>query len=298
MKKVIMTCSKTASCCFSIALALVLVVGFVAPATAQTETVYNSIPKPLPGNVASEGPEAYAFSELGDGLNLVAEPEGSTFSEVTVILSSWACQSGNWSTNNCVTHPGATFKQPITVNIYGVDNTGIAPDSSVPLATITQTFTLPYRPSSDPVNCDPQTWFSKKDKTCYHGIAVPVSVDFSSFHLPLQPNNKVIVTVAFNTTHYGPSPIGESASCYTSSGGCPYDSLNISTDSNGGNYQVIGSVLDPNGIFVNYTLPNNSCTGTASPGLKLDTPCWAGYHPMIQVEANTKGKHHKKGKEA
>jgi hypothetical protein len=34
---------------------------------AGPQTVYNSIPKSLPGNVGSEGPEAYAFSELGDG---------------------------------------------------------------------------------------------------------------------------------------------------------------------------------------------------------------------------------------
>jgi uncharacterized membrane protein len=78
-------------------------------ALSQTQTVYNSIPKPLPANVASEGPEAYAFSELGDGLALTANT--GTLGQVTVIMSSWACQSGNWYSGNCVTTPGATFSQ-------------------------------------------------------------------------------------------------------------------------------------------------------------------------------------------
>lgn len=256
---------------------------------APTETVYNSIPKPLPGNVASEGPEAYAFSELGDGLNLVAEPEGSTLSHVTVILSSWGCESGHWYSGDCVTTPDATFTQPITVNLYSEIEPGGIPTVDALLATTTQTFSLPYRPSFDPVKCAGGRWYNKKDKTCYNGFAVPITVDFSSFHLALPL--KVIVTVAYNTTHYGPSPIGESVACFTSSAGCAYDSLNISTDSNGGIYQAIGSVLDPNGIFVNYILPNNSCSGTAAPGLKLDTPCWAGFHPEIQVVV--RGEHDK-----
>jgi hypothetical protein len=37
----------------------------------------------------------------------------------------------------------------------------------------------------------------------------------------------VVYGIAYNTSHYGPNPIGEADACYTSSGGCPYDSLNI-----------------------------------------------------------------------
>src|SRR5437763_1963845 len=51
-------------------LAIVLGVYGAVTAAAQTQVVYNSIPKPLPGNVGSEGPEAYAFTEIGDGLGL------------------------------------------------------------------------------------------------------------------------------------------------------------------------------------------------------------------------------------
>jgi hypothetical protein len=271
----------------------------MATASAQTQIVYNSIPKPLPGNVSSEGPEAYAFSELGDGFTL-QNATGGTLGQVTVVMSSWACQTGNWTASNCVTASGATFSQPITVNVYaeskqsGVETVGIL------LATVTQTFNIPYRPSSDPSKCPADyagssRWYNSKDKACYHGFAVPISVNFSGSHVLVPTNNRVIVTVAYNTTHYGPVPVRESAACYTASGGCPYDSLNISTDSNDGVYQVIGAAVDPDGIFVNYTSPGNSCSGTAAPGLALDGECWAGYHPEIQVQANVNATHHIKG---
>jgi hypothetical protein len=49
--------------------------------------VYNSIPKSIPGNVSSEGPEAYAFSELGDGMTPVQSPPNYTLNQVNVVLS-------------------------------------------------------------------------------------------------------------------------------------------------------------------------------------------------------------------
>jgi hypothetical protein len=100
----------------SAALSLMFIIGGVAFAIAQAPTppapagtVYNSIPNPLPGNVSSEGPEAYAFSEIGDGLAL-AGATGGKLNQVTVIMSSWACTNGNWTTSAtpCVTKPGAT----------------------------------------------------------------------------------------------------------------------------------------------------------------------------------------------
>lgn len=211
-------------------------------------------------------------------------------------MSSWACQSGTWNSGNCVTTPGATFSQPITVNIYGVDV--LAP--TVLLAMTTQTFSIPYRPSSTPSLCggDATRWYDKKDKICYHGIAVPISVSFANSHLAIPTNYKIIVTVAFNTTTAGPSPIGSSATCFLSSGGCPYDSLNISTDGTGpsGLTGGVGSVLDINGIFVNYRNASFACS-PSQPTLVLadDTPCWTYNHPQIQVTANTNGTHHTKG---
>jgi hypothetical protein len=281
---------------FSMAFALVLLLGSAATSRAQTTVVYNSIPHPLPPNVASEGPEAYAFSELGDGVAL-AGPAGRTLDKVTVVLSSWACTSGNWHTaGTCVTTPNATFTLPITVNIYSVvpgsslegDSTQYAVGSL--LANTTKSFTIPYRPSSDSINCDGTAWYDQKFKTCNHGVAVPITFDLSFLHVTLP--GQIIVGIQFDSTHYGPSPLGESAACFSTAEGCFYDSLNISTDSNDGFYQAIGSVLDVNGIFVHYTSPSQSCTGSASVtmfGLDVAPGCWTGYHPEIRITAEKDG---------
>lgn len=244
--------------------------------------IYNSIPKPLPGNVVSAGLEASAFKELGDGI-VFALGAGGTFDHVSVVLSSWGCTSGHWYSFDCITQPpAATFNQRITLNIYSIAP-GPPPSPVTLLVSATQSFDIPYRPSSDQTRCagDAQRWYSDRDKTCYHGLAVPIDFDLSALHVPIP--EKVIVGVAFNSTHYGYSPIGESAPCFTSSGGCPYDSLNISTD---GTAALIGSVLDPNGIFVNWINAGSTCSHKGATGvLALDTPCWTDLHPQIEVTA-------------
>ena len=101
---------------------------------------------------------------------------------MTVVLSSWACQQGGW-TSGCVTANGAHYAQPITVNLYAVDDAGIA--SQTPLASVTKTFNLQYRPSSTPSLCagdqpPGSTWFNKNDATCYHGLAQEITVNFAS----------------------------------------------------------------------------------------------------------------------
>lgn len=51
----------------STALALVLLIGGVATATAQTTTIYNSIPNPLPGNVPVMDPRPTLLLSLVTG---------------------------------------------------------------------------------------------------------------------------------------------------------------------------------------------------------------------------------------
>lgn len=244
---------------------------------AQTQTVYNSIPKPLPANVSSLGFEATSVREFGDGLQL-ANGAGGTLGQVKVIMSSWACQYGNWSTKNCVTTPGATFSQPLTINVYSV---GLGNSVGDTLGTITQTFDIPYRPTSTPDKCggDTEVWFNNKEKTCYHGLAVPVIVNFSDQHIVIPDNAKIIVTIAFNTSHYGAHPQGQNTPCYTGSGGCPYDSLNVSA-SGPGALDGDGAPLDLDDTYVWYQ---------SGSGLTLDTG-WTGYHPQIHVMANTNTK--------
>jgi hypothetical protein len=254
--------------------------------------MYNSIPNPIPANVTSVGFEAVALSQLGDGL-MLSGPAGRTLDKVSVVMSSWACTSGNWfTTGSCVTTPGATYTIPITVNIYSVvsgaslEGDSPAPAPGVLLATRTQSFAIPYRPSSDSVNCDGQHWYDKQAQTCFFGLTSPITFDLSSLKVKLP--SKVIVGFQYNTSDYGPSPIGDSTACHATTAGCFYDSLNVSADSNEGFYQAIGSVLDVDGIFLNFTLPFNSCSGnvpTGVFGLDATSGCWTGFHPEIQITA-------------
>lgn len=211
--------------------ATVLLGLFFTANTAEAAIAYNSIPATAsaPDNVASEGPEAYAFVQLGDGLNLVLTPPHNRLTSVTVVMSSWACQNGNWYTaGTCVTTPGAAYTMPITLNIYSVvPGTSLegnpAPGTAGTLIrSVTQPFTLPYRPSSDSTNCDGTAWYDSVKRICNHGVAVSITFNLSSSQVVLP--SQIIVTVAYNTTHYGPNPIGQGATCFGTPAGCFYDS--------------------------------------------------------------------------
>ncbi|HEV2741245.1 MAG TPA: hypothetical protein VGU66_21980 [Candidatus Elarobacter sp.] len=244
--------------------------------------VYSSIPKPLKA-VASVGFEATTGLQLGDGVNLT---HTGKLQRVRYVLSSWGCQSGHWNTNNCVTSPGATFPVPITINVYAVSNSSPSRVGAL-LKTQTRTFNIPYRPSYDSVRCTGTgEFYSAVDASCVHGLANVIVFDFSAprVSLPLQS----IFSLVYNTSHYGPSPIGQSAPCYTSPGGCGYDSLNVSTDGNGG---PIGSPIDPNGIFDSFVLAAEYCDPLLGTGFRLDTApgCWTGFHPQFEVRVGSGG---------
>jgi hypothetical protein len=244
--------------------------------------VYSSIPKPLKA-VASVGFEATQGLELGDGVNLTHRGH---LQRVRYVLSSWGCQSGHWYSNNCVTAPGATFPVPITINVYAINTTNTSRVGAL-LKTQTRTFNIPYRPSYDSVRCTGTgKFYSTVDASCVNGLANVVVFDFSAprVNLPLQS----IFSLVYNTTHYGPSPIGEAAPCYASSGGCGYDSLNVSTDGPGG---PIGSPYDKDGIFDSFTQANDYCDPLLGTGFRLDTApgCWTIYHPQFEVRVQAGG---------
>jgi hypothetical protein len=258
-----------------------LAAGVVAPAVAGEAVIFNSVPSPLPGNVISEGFECCQVREFGDGI-VFPTGTGGTLTNVTVIMSSWACTSGNWTAipTICVTQPkGAKFAQPITMNIYTVDDTNPAQPKAGPLlGTVTQTFDIPYRPSSDAMHCqDAEHWYDPKDGKCYHGLAVPITFDFTKKHISLP--SQIVVGIAFNTTTAGPAPIGPRP-CNATSQGCPYDSLNVSADGDvffqaftatTGGSPTAASVIDPNGVFVNYiSLAAGSCNPATTPGVFED----------------------------
>jgi hypothetical protein len=248
------------------------------------EALYDSILANKNGktssDIASEGFECCSVDEFGDGMNLTENNARPT--QVSVILDSWACESGFWN-SECTTTPGTTFSEPITLKIYSVttDQTGNPAPGAV-LVQDTQTFNIPFRPSSDPRCQGPNAgkFVGKVDKECDNGLAdkIVFNVKVPKTSLPQQ----VIATVAYDTSDSGYQPYGQGTQCFTGPGGCGYDALNVSAWGDGG---FDGSPLDPNGVFVYYTYPGFYCNGTGNgtQGLQLDTPCWTGYHPEIKI---------------
>jgi hypothetical protein len=103
--------------------------------------------------------------------------------------------------------------------------------------------------------------------------------------LPLLPNS-VVYGVVYNTTTYGPNPIGTSATCFSTAAGCPYDSLNIALAPT----TTVGAQTYPAKLYQNTIFASNYCDlGVAGTGtFRLDSPtiaCWAGYIPAARFVA-------------
>ncbi|MDT4895870.1 MAG: hypothetical protein QOH25_947 [Acidobacteriota bacterium] len=257
---------------------LLLFVLSAAPALSQV--IYDSTVNPQPGNLPSVGAEAYAFKELGDAITFAGTARIAK--NVTVTMSSWGCQAGAWFSANCVTAPGATFSIPITLNIY---NAGSPTPGSL-IATVTQTFAIPYRPSSDNNNCTGGKWFQSSTATCFNGLANNITFDLTSLNILLP--NSVVYGITYNTTSYGPNPIGTSAACFSTAAGCPYDSLNIALAP----IVTAGSKPYLDTLYWNNVFASNYCdSGLAGTNtFRLDSPtsaCWAGLIPAAQFTAYT-----------
>ncbi len=216
--------------------------------------LYDSTIAPLPGSLPSYGPEAYAFNEIGNEVNLASSSQ--PLNNVVVTMESWACQSGNWYSDNCVTTPGATFPVPVTLTLYNPGTTAGTVGSVI--ATDTQTFNIPYRPSADNINCNfanadsgngPPSgeWYDAATGQCYNGLADNITFDFTSQDLVLP--SKVVYGISFNTDHYGPAPLGGTNS--------PTDSLNVAFTTASQNISA-GSDAIPGSIFVNSATASNT----------------------------------------
>jgi hypothetical protein len=248
------------------------VVFALAPAGAAPSAIYNNIPNPQPGNLPSEAFEATGTSEFGGQVQFAGTAR--TNPKVTVLMSSWGCQTGHWYSGDCATTPGSTFSVPVTLNVY---NVGSGNSVGSLLTTTTQTFQIPYRPSASPT-CGDGRW--SDGTTCFNGYATPISFDLTGVTLP----NNAIVSVAYNTSHYGYAPIGQSAACYTSGGGCGYDSLNVALT-----YPpTVGTVPNPDDAYLRTQY--GSCTGGSIDPFNIDAGCWTGYQPAIKVEVNIPAK--------
>jgi len=255
-------------------LATAAAIAMPAGATPPT-VVYDNIPSPQPGNVPSVAYEANGISEWGGQIQLAGTARQNP--TITVLMSSWGCQAGHWYSSDCSTTPGATFSEPITLNVYNVGGGG-AVGSLV--ATSTQTFAIPYRPSANPA-CTGGRWSPDGGATCFNGYATPIAFTLTGVTLP----SPVIVSVAYNTSHYGYAPYGESTACYTSAGGCGYDSLNVGTNA----APTVGSDPQPDDAYLNDVYGYEYCDGGVGGAgtFRLDAGCWTGFQPAIRVVAST-----------
>jgi hypothetical protein len=247
--------------------------------TAGAELVYDNIPSPLPGNFSSLGNEAYSTSELGGEVELAGRARNDL--GVKVVMSSWACERGNWVDENCesgLPRMKGYFAVPVTFRIYEA-----GPGNTVGALrwTRTKSFKMDYRPSGSP-KCTGGRWYDEADATCYHGKAFVISLTGMRVrHLPA----KVIISVSYNTTDHGPHPIGPAA-CDETSEGCPYNSLNVGLSEPGEHTLSLGS--DPTeDMFVNSTYPEMFCEGGVE-GTFGPASCpafWEGAQPLFKVTA-------------
>jgi hypothetical protein len=243
--------------------------------------VYDSTYSPLPGNVESLSYGGTNTTEFGNEITLL--PSVSPLQSVVVDMSSWACEAGNWTgldnsnnpTQPCVTSPGATFTTPITLNIYSPG------DLSSPIATDTQIFTIPYRPSTDPIHCpgSPATaWYDTANDTCYHGYSTQIVFDLSSENIVLP-----------STVVYGIA--------YDASSG-PASSLNVELSTEPTDISV-GSDTDPGNVFLAVGPGSNdagpgevTCSTANGTFAQYPTACGLGstYNiPAVQFNVSSMG---------
>ena len=241
----------------------------------DTSTIYDSLK--LAPNIPSVGPEAYAFRELGDEVTFAGSAR--TLDRVVVTLSSWACQGGHWYTADCATQLGATYSLPITLKIYQHDASEAA---GALIASQTRTVAVPYRPSSDPLHCSGGRWWAGPTLGCFNGLEWLVIFDFRAQNITLP--STVVYGVSYDSTHYGPNPVGEAAACYTSSGGCFYDSLNIGLAPK----VNVGTKAHPGTLYQNAYFSGQYCDGGVADVMRLDSPtsaCWTGSVPAVRFTA-------------
>jgi hypothetical protein len=239
----------------------------LAAGSASAATIYNYLPKPMPGNVVSQGFEANALSSFGGQVGFAGTKR--TDPSVTVVMSSWGCQEGSWTDDTCKTTGGATFNQPITLNVY---NVGAGNSLGTPVTSATQTFAIPYRPSANNKKCTGESLgeWSHAGK-CFNGKATKIT-----FNLTGTLPNTAIITVSYNTSDYGAEPQRPKACNAFTPQRCPYDSLNVGVndgfpeDGEAARVPSTGTLPLPEEAYTNGTLESG----------------WGGFQPLFEVKAN------------
>ena len=257
----------------------------VGSATAgASEVVYNNVPSTLAGNYASVGAEAYSYAEFGGQVELVGTQRNKP--TIEVVMSAWGCQFGTWFANSCETpKPTKKIKIPVTLKMYEVGEKNKVGEQ---IGEISKTFPMPYRPSDSPGKCAEGRWYDAAENTCYHGLAFKIKFPpLKTLRMP----KKVIVGLSYNTSHYGPSPLGDKNDCNTKSAGCYYDALNVGIAEPSENLLTAG--VDPAEPYIhilNAGAASEACGNETEAQAKLaPSECnafWEGDQPLIRITAH------------
>ncbi|MCU1401006.1 MAG: hypothetical protein JWN62_4115, partial [Acidimicrobiales bacterium] len=261
----------------------------VAKPVVDPVTVYDSIGNLTAANVPSTPFQAGQINEFGDAVRLAAGPRA--LSSITVEMDSWACQTGGWSLGNCVTTPGSTFTQPLTINVYAVTGDDTAPviNAAAPIVSSTQSFQIPFRPNPDTVNCTGSSagyWFDATANNgagkCYGGVVAPVTFTFpGTTVLP----DRIVWSVALNTSNFGKNPVGTGTACYAANDTCAYDALNLGSITLAPNAYV-GTDIDEPATFMSTHTASNFCDSSSVvlDVLRNDGGCTTGgYRPLAKI---------------
>jgi len=271
-------------------------------------TIYDSIVNPSPGNLPSLAFQAHQESEIGNQITFAGTAR--VLDNVVVQMSSWTCGNLAGGTS-CATTSGATFNEPITLNVYNAPTLGSsAPQGTLIkpgalIATETVTFAIPYRPSADNTNCtgaNAGAWYdSDIDQAtgspvgCLNGFLNDITFNFGHVVLP----NSVVYGIALNTTTWGYHPYGNSQPCDATTS-CGYDGLNVGLTT--ASTPSVGGDPNPGTIYQNTVTLADYCDSagpTAGAGVfRLDSPgtgiqCWEPgandtppyYIPSVQFNA-------------
>jgi hypothetical protein len=252
--------------------------GASASAASIPHSVLYTSTAPGVGNIPSVGVEAYSFNQIGDEVML---RRVAKIKSVAVQLSSWACQTGAWNTGDCHTNAGATFTTPITLNLYRASSTDAMSGETTPgalIATVTRTFTIPYRPSASSHCTGAQAgeWF-KNGQGCFNGLAHTIGFTLTGLKTKLPKD--VVWGVSYNSDNSGPEPIG-------GPGTAPTDALNVGLAPK----VRAGHERFPGGIFWDTRFAGFSCGPpfvTGDFNLDNTNSCWAGDVPAVQFNATS-----------
>ena len=142
------------------------------------------------------------------------------------------------------------------------------------ITSVTKTLPRSYRPSANHAKCigaEAGGWYDSKNGFCFNGFATNIAFNLKSLNVTLPTT--FVYGIAYNTSDYGAAPYGHATACYSSSGGCGYNSLNVGLSSDPDN---LNKGTNPYSGYVWWNTLNkgfycdNGAAGTGT--FRIDSP--------------------------